>query len=86
MKEPRQEHLRKAKGRMSALKGKSGVINGKQKDSAQEEKYVVSDTMRTNVENQRAHLCCSTTADESDGKNSSKGKSLKGRSPSGKRS
>ena len=56
MTESRQEHQRKAKGNLSALKGsKESAINGKHKDSAQKETHVVSATMRTNVENQRAH-------------------------------
>ena len=39
MEELRQEHQRKAKGRMSALTGNKEIaINGKQNDSAQEER------------------------------------------------
>ena len=65
MKESRQEHQRNAKGNQSALMGsKESAINGKQKDSAQEETLVVFATMRTNVENHRAHPSCSRTADK----------------------
>ena len=53
MKESRQEHPRKAKGNRSALKGsQQNAINGKRKDSADEETRVVSATMRTNGANQ----------------------------------
>ena len=56
MTESRQEHRRKAKGNPSALTGsKESAINGKRKDSAQEETLVVSATMRINVEKQCAH-------------------------------
>ena len=54
MKESRQEHQRK--GKQSVLKGsKESAINGKHKDSECPETLAVSATMRTNVENQRAH-------------------------------
>ena len=59
MKESRQEHQRKTelKGNPSALIGsKERAINGKRKDSAQEETLVVSATLRINVENRRALL------------------------------
>ena len=56
MKESKQEHQRKAKGKLSALKGsKESAVNRKQKDSAHEETHVVSPTTRTNVVNQGAH-------------------------------
>ena len=80
MKESRQEHLQKAN--RSALKGsRESAINGMQKDSAQEEIHVVSATMRTNVENQRAHPLLLQNR-----RRKSEGMSLRGRSPSGKRS
>ena len=56
MKEPRQEHQRKASGTQSSLKGrKESAIDGKEKDSAQGETHAVSATTRTNVANQRGH-------------------------------
>ena len=53
---PRKGHRLKAQGNLSALKeSKESSINGKKKDSAQEETPAVSATMRTNVESQRTH-------------------------------
>ena len=56
LKESRQELWRKGKGNLSAVRGsKESAVNGKQRNSAQEETHVVFTTMRTNVESQRAH-------------------------------
>ena len=56
MKESRQEHQRKGKGNQSVTKGnKESALLGKQKDGAPKETLVVSATMITKVENQRAH-------------------------------
>ena len=55
MKESRKEHQREleAKGNQSALMGsKENALNGKRKESAQEETLAVSATTRTNVEKQ----------------------------------
>ena len=62
-------------------------INGKQKDSAQKETRSGSATMRISVEKQHNRpLLAPGAQTENDGKSSLKGKTLRGRSPSGKRS
>ena len=87
MKESRQEQQRKAEGNLSELEGsKESAINGKQKDSGQKETPVVSATMGTNAEHRRAHRLSYTEPEtQNDGKTSSQGNFLRGRSPSGKR-
>ena len=62
------------------------AINGKQNGSVLKEMVVVSDTMRISVQNrhQRPLLPPSQPPIEKDGGNTSRRKSLRGRSPSGK--
>ena len=66
MKESRLEHQRKleAKENLSALKGRQeNAINGKPKDSAQEETLEISATTRIIVKSNATVLSCSKTAD-----------------------
>ena len=62
------------------------AINGKQMGSARKETHAVSPTMTVNVESQRAHTSpIPRTQTKGKGKSVSKGRSLRGVSPSGKR-
>ena len=73
---------------MSALKkSMESGINGKQKDSAQKETRSGSATMKISAEKHyNRSLPAPRAQTENDGKSTLKGKTLRGRSPSGKRS
>ena len=70
---------------MSALKrNKQNAISGKQKDSVQKEMLAASAMMRRSVDKQHSRPLAPKPQTRNDGRRPSKGKSLRGRSPSGK--
>ena len=82
----KQEQCNRIAGISAVLKeDPENAFNGKQKDSVQKETIVVSATMGINVENgHQSPPCLQSREQKKDGEQSSRRKSLRGRSPSGK--
>ena len=86
MKEPRQEHQRNTEAKGNPSVCKESQENGRRKVCAQERTLVVSFTMRINVGKRCDRPLLFQNRRRTAIENSSRGKVLSGRSPSGKRS